>query len=320
MFRRHPCSYPFDLIDLLPQAGHDPAAGDVEGPGRQAQLGGHRGDVPALDAGAPEGLPGRFLKMPAGTLGRAGEDLAAILDVEQGGVVVARGLGLQERDHLGPSGPEAGRLPAAGGQEVDDQVAGDPREPRPERAPGGVGVPLLDRGGDRAEDVLREVVRVGLLHPLGAGEAMDQRLVDLHELDPRPLVAGRLEADQQARSGGWNDGQGILLERFTNGPLKSYSVSAESGERRPAAAGHGRGEVSPSISQVRTRPAFPVQKRPVSRRCPLYAPGVPFMLSCALCALLREDDTGASRSPGKPGDCRRPSFRRSSWRSTESDR
>ena len=145
--------------------------------------------------------------MHAGTLGRTRKDLAAILDVEQGGVGIVRGLGLQELDHLGPTGPEAGGPPAAGGQEVDDQVAGDPREPSPERAPGGVGIPLLDRAGDRAENVLREVVRVGPLHPPGAGEAMDQGLVDLHELGPRPLIAGRLEADQQARSGGWNGGQ-----------------------------------------------------------------------------------------------------------------
>ena len=73
------------------------------------------------------------------------------------------GWASRSSSHLGPSGSEAGGLPAAGGQEVDDQVAGDPREPGSERAPGRVGVPLLDRAGDRAENLLCEVVRVGLL-------------------------------------------------------------------------------------------------------------------------------------------------------------
>jgi hypothetical protein len=45
------------------------------------------------------------------------------------------------------------------------------------------------------------------LHSPGAGVALDLGLVALHELDPRPLISGCLEADQQADSGRWNGGQ-----------------------------------------------------------------------------------------------------------------
>ena len=65
---------PFDLLDLLLQAGHDPVAGDVQGPGRQAQLGGDQGGFSALDGGAPIGrasLPQEGCSSVPGTRQRA---------------------------------------------------------------------------------------------------------------------------------------------------------------------------------------------------------------------------------------------------------
>src|SRR5262249_12405306 len=116
----------FNLLDLLPHAGHDPVAGDIQAPGRQAQFGGDRRDLSAFDGGAPESQPGGFLETHASTLRRDGEDLAAIFQIEQGGIGVTRRLGLQELDHFSPSGPEARGLSLAGGEEVDDQIPGGP--------------------------------------------------------------------------------------------------------------------------------------------------------------------------------------------------
>src|SRR5262249_10034521 len=104
--------------------------------------------------------------------------------------------GLQKRDEIAAAG--AAGLSALCGQEVDDQVAGDPEEPAAEGAAGRVGIPPVDRTGHGAEDVLGEVVGVGPLKPPAARPPVDQRLVDLHELGPGRLVARVEEPDQKA--------------------------------------------------------------------------------------------------------------------------
>src|SRR5262249_28784211 len=45
------------LFNLLGQSCEDPAAGDVDGPDRQAQIPSRIGRAHALDCGPPEGLP-----------------------------------------------------------------------------------------------------------------------------------------------------------------------------------------------------------------------------------------------------------------------
>ena len=182
-----------NLFDLLTQSGHDPASRDVEPPGVRPSSAATVDDVVAVDAGAPEGLPGGLVEAAANAFGRPGEEAAAVLDVEEGRILVVRsGLCLEERDHVGVAGPVAGRSPPPRGQKVDDQVAGDPEEPGAKRSPGRVGIPAVDRPGHRAKNILREVVRVGPLQSPPAGQAIDQRLVDLQELHPRLLVPGRL--------------------------------------------------------------------------------------------------------------------------------
>ena len=71
------------------------------------------------------------------------------------------------------------------------------REPAAEAAAGRVEVPALDGPGDRAEDLLAEVVRIGVLEPLAPGQPVDQRLVERHELAPGPGVGRVAELDDQ---------------------------------------------------------------------------------------------------------------------------
>src|SRR5262249_3275008 len=56
------------------------------------------------------------------------------------------------------------------------------------------------RPGHGPENVLRQVGGVRVLQAALAGEVVDDRTVNLHELRPRLAVAGVAEADQQART------------------------------------------------------------------------------------------------------------------------
>ena len=88
----------------------------------------------------------------------------AVLGLEQGRLFRGRvGLLFHQALHVGVAG--AARVPPLRGQQVDDQVAGDPRQPAPERAPRRVGVITLDGPGDGAEDLLDQVLGVGILKP-----------------------------------------------------------------------------------------------------------------------------------------------------------
>ena len=114
-------------------------------------------------------------------------------------VAPSSGAGCSSRRRADVGVAAAARVAAPVGHEVDDQVAGDLEQPAAERAPVGVGLPAVDRRGDGAEDVLGQVVGVGVLETALPGQAADQRGVDLQEFGPRPPVLGVAEAGQKAR-------------------------------------------------------------------------------------------------------------------------
>ena len=143
---------------------------------------------PPFHAGLPERLPGRLGEFAADSLGRPCEQASAVLGLEEGRFFTGRvGLLLQQALHVGIAG--AVRMPSPGGEEIDDQVAGDPGEPPPERAPVRVRVVPLDRSGHGAEDFLGEILRIGLLKPTSLRKSVHQWTIDLGELAPGPLVA-----------------------------------------------------------------------------------------------------------------------------------
>src|SRR5260221_7764263 len=68
----------FDLADLLPQPGDDPAAGHVDISRGSAELVSDRGHGLPEDAGAPEGLPGFLLKLSPNLLRSPRQQLLAV--------------------------------------------------------------------------------------------------------------------------------------------------------------------------------------------------------------------------------------------------
>jgi hypothetical protein len=61
-------------------------------------------------------------------------------------------------------------------------------------------LPLLDRFGDRHQDLLSDVIRIRFLHPLLPSQPQDNRPIDFDELMPRRLIRRIADADQQAFS------------------------------------------------------------------------------------------------------------------------
>ena len=73
-------------------------------------------------------------------------------------------------------------------------------EPGAELRPFRIMFPLLDRFGDRYQDLLGNILRIRLLHPLLPGQPQDDRPIDFDELLPRRLIRRIADADQQAGS------------------------------------------------------------------------------------------------------------------------
>ena len=88
-------------------------------------------------------------------------------------------------------------MPPLRGQQIDDQIGGDPGKPGPKRASPWIGVVSLDGAGDRAEDVLNQVFRVGVLKSPSPRKLMHQGTIDLGKLGPGPLVSRIAKPDQE---------------------------------------------------------------------------------------------------------------------------
>ena len=203
-----------ELVDASLQAGQDPAAGDVDGADGESQVGRRDSRGAAVDGGQPERPPGGRGELAFDLIGGPAEQLPAVLGLEDGGGRrVAGRLGFEEL--LDAGRPAAAEPVRPAGQEVDQEVAGDAREPAAEAAAGRVEVPALDGPGDRAKHLLAEVVRVGVLEPLAPGEPVDQRLVERHELAPGPGIGRVAELDDQRVSRRW---RGRLVHRSSFPP------------------------------------------------------------------------------------------------------
>ena len=101
------------------------------------------------------------------------------------------------------------------------------RESQPRKLPAGR-VPAIDGPGDRAEDLLAEVVRVGVLEPLAPGQPVDQRLVERHELAPGPGVGRVAELDDQRVSRAGAARPSVLLTLGYTQPIpKPYTALTE---------------------------------------------------------------------------------------------
>lgn len=182
-----------------------------------------------LDSGHPERFPGRAAELAADLVGRPVKDPAAILDLEQRGLVAIRGRDLLE--HLLDVGITGGpRTDPTGGQPVDHQVAGDPEQPAPKRPTLRVGIEPLDGDGHRAKDLLHEIGGIGRLQTPGAGQAFDQGRVNRHELAPGVPVARILQTNQKARPRCRRVGHAIPPAENTGGAGISFSVCSEGGK------------------------------------------------------------------------------------------
>ena len=89
----------------------------------------------------------------------------------------------------------AGRDALPAGEEVDQQVAGDLREPGAKAAP--LRVPPVDGSRHGPEDLLTDVLRVRVLQALAVSEAIYQRLVQGHELAPFGRIGRIAQFDDQ---------------------------------------------------------------------------------------------------------------------------
>ena len=141
-----------DLLDLPTKPGHDAATGNVDGSLRHAQRRRHNLNILTVNAGPPERMPGRLVKVAANALGGPDEEPAAVLGVEERGVVAFRGrLSFEQSNHVGVSRPVTCGPPLPGDNQVDDQVAGDPEGPGRETSRGPDRIPALNRAGNRAK-------------------------------------------------------------------------------------------------------------------------------------------------------------------------
>src|SRR5262249_20770018 len=94
-------------------------------------------------------------------------------------------------------------------QEVHHQVAGDAEQPTAERAPRRVVELSFNRTGNRLENLLDQIVGVGVLETSAASHALDEGAVDFRKLSPGPFIACVAQADQQA---------GTRVRRFIHPP------------------------------------------------------------------------------------------------------
>jgi hypothetical protein len=76
-------------------------------------------------------------------------------------------------------------------------------EPGAELRPFPIMFPLLNRFGDRHQNLLSDIIRIHFLHPLLPSQPQDNRPIDFDELMPRRLIRRITDADQQAGSCFW---------------------------------------------------------------------------------------------------------------------
>jgi hypothetical protein len=168
----------------------------------------------ALHRRLPEGLPGRLAEVAADLLGRAAEQPAVEVLVPCR-LLLGGGLFLEQLPRRGVAGPAAEAVPRR--QELAQLVAGDGEQPAPERAAVRVVLQPLDGTGDAAQHVLGQVVGVGVLQAVAAGEAVQQRGVGRPELLPGLPVARVADADQQGGPGARRIGHGEWPLRISIG-------------------------------------------------------------------------------------------------------
>ena len=128
------------------------------------------------------------------------------------------------------------------GQGIQDGIVSHSLQPCAKFRPFWVMLPLLDRLGDRRQDFLGYVLRVGRLHPLMLGEPQDDRPVDLDELLPCRPIRRIADADQQAGScfrGRTHQGAPSLIS-YTEARPKSDKFSSACLEDAPAPTVGGR--------------------------------------------------------------------------------
>ena len=159
------------LFDPPLDPGQHPAAGHVDGtrrisPSSAATSAGGR----SYDGRLPEGVPGRRCKLALHVGGGRLKELTFVFVIEKSGRGRVDGrLGFEQLLHAGcPAAASCLRPP---GQEVDHQVACNPRKPPAEAA--AAWLPPIDRAGHGPKHVLAEVFRVGILQA-PCGEPADK--------------------------------------------------------------------------------------------------------------------------------------------------
>src|SRR5262249_51565413 len=128
-------------------------------------------------------------------------DPALVLLVPPGALLfLAGGQLLEPLLGVGVAGAAAGTTP--GGEQVAQLVARHGEQPAAEGAAPGVVLEGANAPGDGQQYLLGQVGGVGVLQAVSAGEAEDQRRVQVHELRPRLVVLGVAQADEEAGAGG----------------------------------------------------------------------------------------------------------------------
>ena len=144
---------------------HHPASGHVNSANAHPERIGDELRFLALDPGLPEGGPGGPPKLATHSLGSPPEELSLVLHLEHRGVCGGRRRpGFEKPPDLLRA--RTSRVPALARDQVQHHVPRDAKQPVAEGPLGGVGVPSVHGGSDRTQDILNEVLGVGVLKPL----------------------------------------------------------------------------------------------------------------------------------------------------------
>lgn len=181
----------FNFLNAFLQAAHDATAGDVDGAGGLAEVLGDFLHRLCFDSSSPEGEPGLFGELPADLAGGPAEELAAVFGVDF--CIVGFRLLLEAGDLGRASFADIRSFSAEG---VDNRVSSNTGEPCAKAGSPRVGLPAIDRVGDRDQYGLGQILGVGVLHAAASGHAVNHGAVHGHKFVPR-LAVGRISKLQQ---------------------------------------------------------------------------------------------------------------------------
>ena len=173
-----------EQLNLLPQPGKHPALGDVDRADRDAHSAGHLRGWPVLNRRRRRTLARSCPGSRSPTCSAAQSNRRCSYSRSQR--AVSSGAGCSSRTSEVPGAPS--RCQRRSRRREKRTLLSDREQPGPERAALGIVVQSPRRPADGLQDVLRQVRGVRILQPMPAGQAIDQRRVDIDKLTPGVAV------------------------------------------------------------------------------------------------------------------------------------